>query len=184
MKRTLSAAALCVLAVLAVPTAANAAEGYGPGSCNSITPTSVAQGTAVSYSCDDFWQPGQDVAITISGDAANALTVGTSTKSITVKADAAGSIALDITTGKSSLGTYTLTAKQGAITDSSDFTVVEAGAAAAAATSDSGPATADSGSPLADTGFQGTVLPWIAGGLLAAGLAALAVVLVRRRKEA
>lgn len=190
MKRTLSAAALCVLAVLAVPTAANAA-GYGPGSCSSIAPTSVAQGASVTYSCDDFWQPNEPVSITISGASADALTASTGTKAISVTATDNGSLELSVKTGASSLGTYTLTATQGSITDSSDFTVVAASGSATgtSTTSDGDPAAAaatasDNGSGLASTGFQGAALPWIGGGLLAAGIAALVVVLARRRKQA
>lgn len=178
MNRTLSAAALVLLAVVALPTAANAVEGesYGPGSCNSITPASVARGAAVTYSCSDFWAANQTVSITIDSSAA-----GGSTRTLSTVADAAGDIDVSIDTAADPAGTYTLTATQGAVSDSSDFTVLDpAEAAAAAAASDP----SAGGNALADTGFAGTALPWAAGGLLAVGAAALGTVLVRRRQQA
>lgn len=182
MKRTLSAAALVLLAVVAVPSAANAVGdgSYGPGSCNSITPASVARGASVTYSCTDFWVPGQRVAITI--DAASA---ETSARTLSAVADEAGDIQVSIDTEADPAGTYTLTATQGTVSDSSDFTVLDpadAAAAAAAASDPSDPSA--SGNALADTGFSGATLPWLAGGLLAVGAAALAIVVGRRRLQA
>lgn len=178
MKRTLSAAALVLLAVVALPTAANALEGdsYGPGSCNSITPASVARGAAVTYSCSDFWAANQSVSITIDSSAD-----GVAARTLSTVADEAGDIQVSIDTAVDPAGTYTLTASQGAVTDSSDFTVLDpADAAAAAAASDP----SAGGKALADTGFAGTALPWVAGGLLAVGAAALGAVVVRRRQQA
>lgn len=179
MKRTLSAAALVLLAVIAVPTAANAAgdDSYGPGSCNSITPASVARGAAVTYSCTDFWVPGQRVAITI--DAASS---EVSARTLSAVADEAGDIQVSIETEADPAGTYTLTATQGAVSDSSDFTVLDPADAAAAAASASDPSAG--GNALADTGFTGATLPWLAGGLLAVGAIALGTVVVRRRQDA
>lgn len=178
MKRTLSAAALVLLAVVAVPSAANAVgdDSYGPGSCNSITPASVARGASVTYSCTDFWVPGQRVAITI--DAASA---ETSARTLSAVADEAGDIQVSIDTEADPAGTYTLTATQGAVSDSSDFTVLDpADAAAAASASDP----SAGGNALADTGFTGATLPWLAGGLLAVGAIAFGTVVVRRRQDA
>lgn len=182
MKRTLAAAALVLLAVVAVPTAANAAgaDNYGPGSCNSITPASVARGAAVSYSCTDFWVPGQRVAITI--DAASS---EVSARTLSAVADEAGDIQVSIDTEADPAGTYTLTATQGAVTDSSDFIVLDPADAAAAAASASDPSDPSAGGKaLADTGFTGATLPWIAGGLLAVGAIAFGTVVVRRRQDA
>ncbi|MGG7452618.1 hypothetical protein ACQ3HE_17085 [Plantibacter auratus] len=179
MKRTLSAAALVLLAVVALPTAANALEGdsYGPGSCNSITPASVARGAAVSYSCSDFWAANQTVSITIESSAA-----GVSARTLSTVAGETGDIQVSIDTAADPAGTYTLTATQGAVTDSSDFTVLDPADAAAAGASASDPSAG--GNALADTGFAGTALPWVAGGLLAFGAAALGTVVVRRRQQA
>ncbi|MGK9149429.1 hypothetical protein KXS11_17470 [Plantibacter flavus] len=175
MKRTLSAAALVLLAVVALPTAANAAgqDSYGPGSCNSITPASVARGASVTYSCTDFWAAGQRVAISISAEGAEARTLST-------VADETGNIEVSIDTQSDPAGTYTLTATQGAVSDSSDFTVLDPADAAAASAADP----SAGGKALADTGFASETLPWLAGGLLAAGAAALGVVVVRRRQQA
>jgi len=178
MKRTLSAAALIVLAVVAVPTAANAVgdvDSYGPGSCNSITPASVARGVSVTYSCSDFWAPGELVSISIAADSSEA-----SARTLSAVADEAGDIEVSIATEADPAGTYTLTATQGAVSDSSDFTVLDPADAAAASAADP----SAGGNALADTGFAGTALPWVAGGLLAVGAAALGTVVVRRRQQA
>ncbi|HXH34422.1 MAG TPA: hypothetical protein VNJ54_08435 [Plantibacter sp.] len=178
MKRTLSAAALVLLAVVALPTAANAAgsETYGPGSCNSITPASVARGASVTYSCSDFWAAGERVSITIASESADA-----STRTLSTVANDAGDIEVSIDTESDPAGTYTLTATQGAVSDSSDFTVLDpADAAAAASASDP----AAGGKALADTGFSGATLPWLAGGLVVVGAAALGTVVARRRQQA
>ena len=115
------------------------------------------------------------MSITIDSSAA-----GGSTRTLSTVADAAGDIDVSIDTAADPAGTYTLTATQGAVSDSSDFTVLDPAEAAAAAASDP----TAGGNALADTGFAGTALPWAAGGLLAVGAAALGTVLVRSRQQA
>ncbi|MGK9149428.1 hypothetical protein KXS11_17465 [Plantibacter flavus] len=177
MKRTLVLASLCLLAVFAVPTAANATteSTYGPMGCATITPVAVTQGESATFSCDDTFTPDTPVTVTVAGPgchlpAAEPTTAGATAQSGTQQsavltsaayaADATRAFAVKIETSKTESGTCTVTATQGTTTETASFQVSERA--------------------FASTGFSGALLPWIGGGLLVAGIAAFAVVGVRR----
>lgn len=180
MKRTLVLASLCLLAVFAVPTAANAATDstYGPQGCATITPVAVTQGESAVFSCDGTFDPGTPVTVTVDGPGcslpvAEPTTAGANAQaaqqsavltSATFTADAARAFAVTVETSKTASGSCMVTATQGATTESASFQVSER--------------------EFASTGFDGAALPWIGGGLLAAGIAAFAAVGIRRRHTA
>lgn len=181
MKRTLALASLCLLAVFAVPTAANAATDsstYGPAGCASITPVAVTQGESAIFSCDGTFDPGTPVTVTVAGPGCSIPVAEPTTASATAQAaqqsatrtsatfatDAARAFSVTIDTSKTQSGTCTVTAAQGAQSESASFQVSER--------------------EFASTGFDGGALPWIGGGLLVAGIAAFAAVGIRRRHAA
>jgi len=181
MKRTLALASLCLLAVFAVPTAANAATDsstYGPAGCATITPVAVTQGESAVFTCDGTFTPGTPVTVTVAGPGcsipvAEPTTAGAAAQAAqqsavrTVaefSADAARAFSVTIDTSKTESGTCMVTAAQGATTETASFQVSER--------------------EFASTGFDGGALPWIGGSLLVLGAGIFAAVGIRRRRTA
>ena len=182
MKRTLALASLCLLAVFAVPTAANAATDsstYGPAGCATLIPVSVTQGESTVFRCDGTFDPGTPVTVTVDGPGcsvpapAKPNTAGTTEQAAgqsavptsgTFSADTARAFAVTISTDATKSGTCMVTATQGATTESASFQVSER--------------------QFASTGFDGGALPWIGGGLLVVGAGVVSALAIRRRKTA
>ncbi|MFZ4893112.1 hypothetical protein ACL9RL_01530 [Plantibacter sp. Mn2098] len=193
MKRTLALAALCLLAVFAVPTAANAASPatelsttvYGPQGCATITPVSVAQGGTATFTCDRTFDPGTPVEVVVSGP-------GCHLPPATPATDPAA------TTGSTSTPTPAPAAAGGQVRISAPFQVpadqafsvnietskTASGTCTVTATQGT---IAESASftvterAFAETGFTGASLIWVGGGLFIAGIAVYAVFSKRRR---
>lgn len=175
-KKTLAALALALLAVFAVPAAANAA-GYVPESnvvvSGSATPSSPVY---ISFAAASF-TPGEQVSYSVTGEGTATLAiVKAATASLVKSATSDGAASVVVTLPANATGTYTTTA--------TGLTSGNVGTAAiTVAAADSGAAAADD-KGLASTGFAGSALIFWAAGLLLAGIALVVVLSVVRRQRA
>ena len=176
-KKVLAGAALAIIAVLAVPAAAQA---------YSITPppnTSAGAGETFSATFTGF-SSGEDVSIALTGESASSATLAAvvtavETKTIVKAADAAGDVTVTVTLPSNASGSYTLTATgltSGAIGQST-ITAVSSSAAGGSGSGATG--------GLPNTGAMDPTLGiWAGGGLLALGAAFVIVLTVVRRQKA
>ncbi|MGA1835713.1 LPXTG cell wall anchor domain-containing protein [Herbiconiux sp. 11R-BC] len=184
MKKALAVAALAIVAIFAVPTAANA---YVPPS-NISSPGSLAPGETgtVSFAPGSF-TPGEPVSFTLTGENASGATLASvvsavDSQSITKSADASGSAALSVTLPLNASGAYSITA-----------TGLESGRIATVAISTGAPSdsgtgttsgTGSSSGSLPNTGAMDPTLGiWAGGGLLALGAAFVIVLTIVRRQK-
>jgi len=182
IKKALAAAALVVVAIFAVPTAAQAA--YVPNTLIS-SPGSIAPGGTgtVSFAAGAF-APGESVSFTLTGENAAGATLAAvvtavSSTSTTKTAAADGSTSVSITLPSNATGAYTLTAT-GATSGNIATVAISAGAASGGGTGTGG---ASGGLP--NTGAMDPTLGiWAGGGLLALGAAFVIVLTVVRRQKA
>jgi hypothetical protein len=173
-KKTLAVIGLAVLAVFAVPAAANAA-GYVPAS-DVVVSGATAPGSTATVTFESGFTPGENVSFAVSGEGSATLAVFKSaTVTLTKTATSAGAATVAVTLPANATGTYTTTA-----TGLSSGTVGTASLTVAAA--DSGTA-AKSG--LAETGYNAPMLLiWAAAGALILGLALVVVLTIVRRQRA
>ena len=171
-KKTFAAIALAVLAVFAVPAAANAA-GYVPEANVTVSGAVVAgQSTDVNIA-DGSFTGGESVIVSVTGEGSATLSAfKAATVSITKTATSAGAASVTVTLPTNATGTYTVTAtgvtSQNVATASLTVTAADAGAG-----------------NLAATGFATpVVLIWAAGGALLLGLALVVVLTLVRRQRA
>ncbi|PSL38911.1 hypothetical protein CLV49_2541 [Labedella gwakjiensis] len=173
-KKIIAGAGIALVALFAVPTAAQAL--YAPEDSITVTGTPAPGGT-VTVTIDAAFTPGEDVSFTLTGENASAATLAVfkaavETKSLTKAADASGSAALDVTLPANASGTYTITG-----TGLSSGIV---GTAAVTVVAGDGSGT-DDGDGLAVTGGTALTAIWIAGGALALGIVLLLVRTMRRK---
>ncbi|WP_035880197.1 hypothetical protein, partial [Cryobacterium sp. MLB-32] len=171
-KKTFAAIALAVLAVFAVPAAANAA-GYVPDSAITVNGAVVAGGTVAVTFDDDAFAAGEQVRFDVSGEGTATLSVfKAATASITKTATAQGAATVNVTLPTDATGTYTVTAtgltSNNVSTSALTITAADAGAGDLAATGYATP----------------VVLIWAAGGALLLGLALVVVLTLLRRQRA
>ncbi|KQO62320.1 hypothetical protein [Curtobacterium sp. Leaf261] len=182
MKKLITAVVIAAAALIAVPTAANAA-GYVPTGSVTVSNSVVAGGTTTVNIAAGAFVGNETVNITVTG--AGAATIGalpTTTVRATKTASSNGSLAIAVTPPVGGSGTYSLTAT-GATSGNvatTALTVVPsaAGGAAASATN-----------PGTGLAFTGSTVPalvgWAAGGAIALGVALMVVMgLVRRQRNA
>ena len=185
-KKSLAAIALAVLAVVAVPTAANAA-GYVPVG-NITVSGAVAPGGVVEVAfTDGSFTPGESVSFTLTGENASGATLAVvksvvNSQSLVKTATGSGAVALDVTLPSNASGSYTTTATgltSGTVgTASLNIASADGGAAAG-----SGSASANGG--LASTGYDAPMLAiWAAAGALLLGIALMVALTVVRRQRA
>lgn len=183
IKKALAAAALVVVAIFAVPTAAQAA--YVPDSLIS-SPGTIAPGGSgtVSFGAGAF-TPGETVSFTLTGENASGATLAAvvtavSSTSTAKTASASGAVSVTVTLPSNASGAYTLTATgQG----SGDIATVAISAGAGGSGSGTGTDGATGGLP--NTGAMDPTLGiWAGGGLLALGAAFVIVLTVIRRQKA
>jgi hypothetical protein len=174
-KKTFAAIALTVLAVFAVPAAANAA-GYVPSSDVAVSGTATPGGT-VTVAFETGFTAGESVSFAVTGAGSATLAVFKSaTVSLTKTATASGAASVAVTLPAGATGTYTTTA-----TGLTSGTVGTAAITVAAA--DSGAAASKSG--LAETGYNAPMLLiWAAAGAVILGLALVFVLMFVRRQRA
>jgi hypothetical protein len=182
IKKSVAAIALAVLAVFAVPAAANAA-GYVPQGNITVSDSTPTPGEAVTVGFDDgSFTPGESVSFTLTGENAASATLANlravvNSTSITKTATAAGSVAVVVTLPSDASGSYTLTGTgltSGSV-GTATLTVVAA---------DSGTAVTAAGG-LASTGYDAPMLAiWAAAGALLLGVALMVALTVVRRQRA
>jgi len=199
IKKALAAAALVIVAVFAVPTAAQAA--YVPDSLIS-SPGAIGPGqTGTVAFADGAFAPGEPVQFVLTGeDAASAtlaaVVTAVSSTSTTKSADANGAASVAVTLPATATGAYTLSATglvSGNIATVSVSSVVSDGGSGSGSSSGSGSGSSASGSGSGSSGIGGlpntgamdpTLGIWAGGGLLALGAAFVIVLTVVRRQKA
>jgi hypothetical protein len=175
-KKTLAVIALAVLAVFAVPAAANAA-GYVPAANVAVSDSTPVPGQAVTVSFDGAsFTPDESVSFAVTGSGLATLSIVKSGTATLVKsATATGAASVSVTLPTDATGSYTTTA-----TGLTSGTVGTATLTVVAA--DNGA----TGQTLASTGYNTPVLLiWAAAGALLLGIALVVVLsFVRRRRLA
>ena len=168
-KKVLATLALAVMAIFAVPAAANA---YGPNSNGTVVgPIIPGQSVTIVFGPNAF-SGSSNVSFTVSGN--SVVTLGAfkaATTSFTKVSEADGSIELIVGLPEDASGTYTVTGtdEDGNI-GTAAFTVPAADAGSSAG--------------LPNTGAEVPVLAlWTAGGALALGAALIAVMTIVRRQR-
>lgn len=174
IKKALAGVVLAVLAVFAVPAAAQA---YVPTPPPGVT---VGPGGTVTVSFTGF-APNEDVSFTLTGESAASATLASvvaaveTSPALVKQANAEGAVSVTVTLPSNASGSYTLTA-----------TGLSSGAVANAfitVTSTGGGTGATGGLP--NTGAMDPALGlWAGGGLLALGAAFVVVLTVVRRQKA
>jgi hypothetical protein len=185
-KKSFAAIALAVLAVIAVPTAANAA-GYVPVGNVSVSGAVVPGGTVeVGFAAGSF-TPGESVSFTLTGENATGATLATfksvvNSQSLVKTATDTGAAALAVTLPSDASGTYTVTATglTSGTVGTASLTVASADGAAG-----TGTGTDASSGGLASTGYDAPMLAiWAAAGALLLGVALMVALTVVRRQRA
>lgn len=182
-KKSFAAIALAVLAVIAVPTAANAA-GYVPVGNISVSGAVIPGGAVTVAFTDGSFTPGESVSFTLSGENASGATLAVvkavvDTSSLVKTASASGAVALDVTLPTNASGTYTTTATglTSGTVGTASLTVASADATPAGSGSSAG--------GLASTGYDAPMLAiWAAAGALLLGVALMVALTVVRRQRA
>jgi len=175
-KKTIAALALALLAVFAVPAAANAA-GYVPEGNVTVSGT-IAPGSPVNVAfAGGSFTAGEDVSFSVTGEGTATLAiVKAATASVTKSATSNGAASIVVSLPAGATGTYTTTA-----TGATSGNVGTAAITVAAADAGAGAATGNS-KDLASTGFNGSVLLIAAAGILILGAAVVALSIVRRKR--
>lgn len=185
-KKSFAAIALAVLAVIAVPTAANAA-GYAPSTNITVTGDVAPGGIVVINFANNTFTAGESVSFTLTGENAAGATLASfkavvNSQSLVKTATGAGAVALDVTLPSNASGSYTTTATglTSGTVGTASLTVASADAAAGSA-SGSGASTGG----LAATGYDAPMLAiWAAAGALLLGIALMVALTVVRRQRA
>jgi hypothetical protein len=175
-KKIIAGAGIALVALFAVPTAAQAV--YAPEESVTVTGT-PAPGETVTATYNEIFIPGADVTFTLTGENAVGATLAVfkaavNTQSFVKAADASGSVSVDVTLPTNATGTYTLAATDGT-------TVAPAVSITAAAADGSGSGDSDSDDGLAVTGGTALTAIWIAAGALGLGVVLLLVRSMRRK---
>lgn len=180
-RKALAVIALAILAVFAVPAAANAA-GYVPSGNITVSGQIVAGATVTVTFSDGSFTANEQVAFAVTGSGTVTLSaVKAATVPLTKTASAGGGVVLYVTLPQNASGTYTVTAtglsSQNAGTASLTVRAVDAGASATGAGS--------AGGGLASTGYDAPVLLiWTAGGALLIGISLVVILTTVRRQRA
>lgn len=179
IKKTLAGIALAVLAIFAVPAAAQA---YVPTPPSGVT---ITAGGTVTVTFSGF-AANEPVSFTLTGEFAASATFASVVTAVETSpafvknANGAGSVPVTVTLPANATGTYTLSAtglNSGALANTT-ITVVSDG-------SGSGTGTGSTGGGLPNTGAMDPTLGiWAGGGLLALGAAFVIVLTVVRRQKA
>ena len=178
-KKTLAAIVLSLVAVVAIPTAANAA-GYVPSGDVSVSGSATPGGTdTVSFGAGSF-TGSENVSFSVTGNGTPTLsTFRAATVTLTKQASASGAVSVNVTLPTNASGTYTLTA-----TGLTSGNVGTASITVSPADSAVGGSSSNSGNGLADTGSTvPMLLIWGAAGAIILGFALFFVRgLVRRQR--
>jgi hypothetical protein len=187
-KKSFAAIALAVLAVIAVPTAANAA-GYAPVGNITVNGDVAPGGIVVINFANTTFIAGESVSFTLTGENATGATLGAfkavvNSQSLVKTASGEGAVALNVTLPTNASGSYTTTATgltSGTVGTAS--LTVPTGDAAVGAGAGSGTNASNGG--LAATGYDAPMLAiWAAAGALLLGIALMVALTVVRRQRA
>lgn len=179
IRNVIAVAALATAATLAAPAAANATI-YPPSNACSVSPTAVAPGATVTFSCGDgTFQPGELVSVTVEGNTAATFQgqiklAVTSTGSKAATGTGALS-ASSITFPSDASGVYNITAtSEGSVGGTASVTVT------------SGSTTGTGGLPATGLDSGSLLGLWVGGGalVLAGGAIAVGAAVRRNRKTA
>lgn len=179
-KKTLAAIVLSLVAVVAIPTAANAA-GYVPSGDVSVSGSATPGGTdTVSFGAGSF-NGSENVSFSVTGNGTATLsTFRAATVTLTKQASASGAVSVNVTLPSNASGTYTVTAT--GLTSGNVGTAAITVSPADSAVG--GSSSSNSGNGLADTGSTvPMLLIWGAAGAIILGFALFFVRgLVRRQR--
>jgi hypothetical protein len=187
-KKSFAAIALAVLAIIAVPTAANAA-GYVPVGNVAVSGAVVPGGTVeVGFAAGSF-TPGESVSFTLTGENAVGATLAAfksvvNSQSLVKTATDTGAVSLAVGLPSDASGTYTVTGTglTSGTVGTASLTVASADGAAGNGNG-TGADAANGG--LASTGYDAPMLAiWAAGGALMLGIALMVALTVVRRQRA
>lgn len=169
-RRLFAAFALGILAVFAMPIAAQA-SGYVPADSVSTTGAAVPGGTvAVDFAAGAF-MAGESVVFAVNGEGTATLSaVRAETVTLVKSATSSGAAHVDVTLPTDATGSYTTTAT-GQVSGSIGMATITV-------------RSADAGSGLAGTGYSAPVLLiWVGVGALVLGVALVAALTLLRRKR-
>ena len=185
LKKALAVLSFAVLALVAVPSAANAA-GYVPSNNVTVTGNAVPGGTVtVNFAAGSF-APNESVAVSVSGNTSVTLSAVKAAvlTTFTKQASSTGALSENVTFPTNASGTYTLTATgltSGNVGTASITIVPASGNVASAGTANN---LANSGSNLANTGATLPMLMiWIGAGALVLGAAIVGTLTFVRRQR-
>ncbi|GAA1449591.1 hypothetical protein [Leifsonia poae] len=189
-KKLLAALIVGAAVALAAPAAANAAPETAGGTC-SISPTTVPAGGTTTLTCEDgTFGANESVAYTVSGENGADASLASYRTSVgsahaTKAASSTGGSVLQITVPSDASGAYTVTGTGASSHAEAAATVTVIPADTAAGASSTGSSSTSSGSSIASTGsIVAGYLAWVGGGLIVAGLIALAIIAAVRRRHA
>ncbi|TFB85605.1 hypothetical protein E3O44_13545 [Cryobacterium algoricola] len=177
VKKTLAVIALAVLAIFAVPAAANAA-GYVADDHVLVSGTTEPGDTVDVEFTDGSFTPGEDVSFSCTGSGLATLSIVKAATATLVKSTSAtGAVKVAVTLPSDATGTYTLTA--------TGLTSGTVGAASITVTAvDSASTATNTGTGLANTGYTTPLLLlWAAAGALLLGVALVVVLRFVRRSR-
>ena len=188
LKKALAVLAVAVAALVAAPSAANAA--YVVSNNITVAGDAVPGGTVtVNFAAGSF-APNEEVSASVTGNTAVTLSVvkAAVTTQFTKQASATGAVSFNVTLPADASGTYTLTAKgltSGNI-GTATITVVPASVANTGNTGTSASMGNAGGAALAETGASLPMLMvWIGAGALVLGVAIVATLgFVRKQRRA
>jgi hypothetical protein len=189
-KKSFAAIALAVLAVIAVPTAANAA-GYAPVGNITVNGDVAPGGIVVVNFANATFIAGESVSFTLTGENATGATLGAfkavvNSQSLVKTATGEGAVALNVTLPTNASGSYTTTATglTSGTVGTASLTIAAADAAVGAGAG-AGSGTNASNGGLAATGYDAPMLAiWAAAGALLLGIALMVALTVVRRQRA
>lgn len=173
-RKALAAIALAVLAVFAVPAAANAVDTYPPATSVTVEGTPAPGASVTVHFADGSFQGGEAIHFVVTGNDGV-------TQDGTGTADANGAVDFAVTLPADASGTYTVvaTGQTSGIVGSVTLTVNSADGGGAGTVPG-----ANAGGGLASTGYEAPVLLiGTAGGVMLLGIAMLVVLNVRRRRS-
>ncbi|WP_052207215.1 hypothetical protein [Sinomonas humi] len=190
LKKALAVLSFAILALVAVPSAANAA-GYVPNNNVTVTGDAVPGGTVtVNFAAGSF-APNESVAVSVSGNTPVTLSVVKAAvlTSFTKQASSTGALSVNVTFPTNASGTYTLTATglTSGNVGTASITIVPAVSGTVAntgTTANTSGNLANTGSNLANTGATLPMLMiWIGAGALVLGVAIVGTLTFVRRQR-
>ena len=187
LKKALAVLSFAILALVAVPSAANAA-GYVPNNNVTVAGAAVPGGTVTVNFASGSFAPSESVATSVSGNTGVTLSVVKAVvlTSFTKQASATGALSVNVSLPTNASGTYTLTSTglTSGNVGTASITVVPASSGSVANAGSAANNLANSGANLANTGATLPMLMiWIGSGALILGVAIVGTLTFVRRQR-